>query len=117
MVIATDGRRSIAIFNYAENGINWVTGDDDNGVNGFGGIPAIAGYNAGDGVRHIVLPGSFTEDIQFIDDLVGNTGRVGQWIIRLDVERPIVLGCQGNGESVTDMMNLTNFIELSARNM
>ena len=37
--------RSAAIFLYAENGINWVTSDDDNGTSGFGGDCAIAGYS------------------------------------------------------------------------
>ena len=71
VVLATDGSRSIAVFNYAEDGINWAGG-------------AVAGYNVGDGDRYFELPGSLSEDIQYIDNMTGNTGRQGQWLFLLD---------------------------------
>ena len=71
VVLATDGSQSIAVFNYAEDGINWAGG-------------AVAGYNVGDGDRHFELPESLSEDIQYIDNMTGNTGRQGQWLFMLD---------------------------------
>ena len=59
------------MFNYAEGGINWAGG-------------AVAGYNVGDGDRHFELQGSLSEDIQYIDNMTGNTGRQGQWLFLLD---------------------------------
>ena len=73
LVLATDGRRSIAVFNYAEDGINWAG-------------EAVAGYNVGDGEGYFQLPGSFREDIQHIDNTTGNTGKEGQWLLVLDGE-------------------------------
>ena len=61
------------MFNYAENGINRAGG-------------AVAGYNAGDDNRHFKLPGSLSEDIQYIDNTTGNTGREGQWVFLLKGE-------------------------------
>ena len=61
------------MFNYAEDGINWAG-------------EAVAGYNVGDENRHFKLPGSFSEDIQHIDNTTGNTGKEGQWVLVLDGE-------------------------------
>jgi hypothetical protein len=44
------------VFRYED--INWTTGDASGGVNGLGGLPARAGYSAGDGVHFFELPGS-----------------------------------------------------------
>ena len=79
-MLATNGQSSIAIFNYAENGINWP--------GGVGGR-AVAGYNVGDNDRHFKLPGSLSEDIQNIDNTTGNTGRDGQWVFLLSGESHI----------------------------
>jgi hypothetical protein len=48
------------IFNY--DTITWETGDASDGVNGFGGVAAAAGYAAGDGdsAHSLLFPGSFT---------------------------------------------------------
>ena len=62
------------MFNYAEDGINWP------------GLGAVAGYNVGDENRHFKLPGSFSEDVQYIDNTTGNTGKEGQWVLVLDGE-------------------------------
>ena len=52
-VIATDGRRSYTIYNYAN--IQWTTGDASGKSNGFGGTVARASNNAGVGGRHVTL--------------------------------------------------------------
>ena len=67
------------MFNYADDGINW------SGRAG-GGLGAVAGYNVGDENRHFELPGSFSEDVQYIDNTTGNTGKEGQWVLVLDGE-------------------------------
>ena len=85
LVLATDGRRSIAVFNYAEDGINWA----GRAILSLGvgvGLGAVAGYNVGDENRHFTLPGSFSEDVQYIDNTTGNTGKEGQWVLVLDGE-------------------------------
>lgn len=98
LVVVTDGTVSVAIFNYAENGINWVSSDFTGGINGFGGTAAIAGYNVGDGARHFTIPDSLTDNIQFIDSNTGNTGNIGQWVFRIDSEQPFTFGgCQNSG--------------------
>ena len=73
LVLATDGPRALAVFTYAEDGINRAGG-------------AVAGYNVGDGKGYFQLPGSFSEDIQHIDSTTGNTGKEGQWLLVLDGE-------------------------------
>lgn len=54
------------------NKLEWVTGDASGGTGGFGGTPAQAGYDAGNGQNFFVLPGSFSSNIL---DLV-NTSNV-----------------------------------------
>ena len=80
MVLATDGRRSIAIFNYAENRIQ-------QSFSKYTRLYATVGYNVGDGVRSFTVNGSLTENIGDIDENPGNTGIFGQWIFRLDREQ------------------------------
>ncbi len=43
--------------------LEWTTGDASGGVNGLGGTPAQAGYDAGDNVNYFSLPGSRTADV------------------------------------------------------
>lgn len=43
--------------------LEWTTGDASNGENGLGGTPAQAGFDAGNGVDFLMLPGSRTGDI------------------------------------------------------
>ena len=81
------------MFNYAEDGINWdgatysFVGPVAGPLSVAGAVAgALAGYNVGDGVRHLKLPGSLSEDIQYIDNTTGNTGREGQWVFLLDGE-------------------------------
>nr|WP_207790277.1 nidogen-like domain-containing protein [Glacieibacterium frigidum] len=46
------------------NRLEWTTGSASGGdANGLGGVPAQAGYDAGDGVNFFTLPGSRTNDV------------------------------------------------------
>ncbi|WP_066720699.1 nidogen-like domain-containing protein [Sphingomonas pituitosa] len=42
------------------NRLEWTTGDASGGENGLGGVPAQAGFDAGDGTHFFSLPGSFS---------------------------------------------------------
>jgi hypothetical protein len=80
-VVTTDGLFSFAIFNYAK--IEWVTGDASQGNNGFGGIAAMVGVNAGDGVRFIKYEHSLTDDVTKVVTAT-NVGVPGQLVYRID---------------------------------
>lgn len=58
-------------FRYEE--INWTSGSAS------GGVPAQAGYDAGDGVNFYTVPGSRTAAIADIDTANSNTGTDGLW--------------------------------------
>ena len=62
-VLATDGTTSYASYFYADDMIQWTTGDNDGGVNGLGGTPAQVGINRGDGVDFNVISESRSDDI------------------------------------------------------
>ncbi|MBL8466525.1 nidogen-like domain-containing protein [Methyloversatilis discipulorum] len=60
--------------------LEWTTGDASDGANGLGGIPAQSGYDAGDGVNYLTLPGSRTGDVlnlQHTTNVAG--GEAGLW--------------------------------------
>ena len=59
-ILATNGRRSFALFLYADGEIQWTTGDASDGVGGFRDTPAQVGFNAGDGKRFAKVTGSQT---------------------------------------------------------
>ncbi|XP_078360280.1 dendrite extension defective protein 1-like [Oculina patagonica] len=81
-VLITNGSHSFAIFNY--NKITWTTGTASSGDNtGLGGIPAQAGFNAGDGGRYFSIPGSRTHQIINLPSQ-SNVGKPGQWMFRID---------------------------------
>lgn len=62
LVITRDG---YAGFSYAN--IEWTTGDASGGSNGFGGSPARAGFDAGDGVNALVFwEGNTPESLQLL---------------------------------------------------
>lgn len=74
--------------------IQWITGDNDGGVNGLGGTPAQVGINNGDGLEAIIVNGSRTDDIiniasdsnvgmpgVFIFDITDGIAPVGMYII------------------------------------
>lgn len=96
-VMATDGTLAFVIFLYAQGEIQWTTGDDSDGINGFGGTPAQVGFNAGDGIRFVSVPDSQTANILHIDERVGNSGETGVWIFRVD-EATVEVGgdCSSN---------------------
>ena len=93
--MATNGLNSFIIFLYADNGIQWTTGDASNGTNGFGGVAAQVGFNAGDGVRYELVPGSRTHDILNIST-TSNVGIPGTWIFQVDKEEVEYGGCVKN---------------------
>ena len=90
--MAVGGNYTYAIYLYADGLIQWTTGDADSGVNGLGGNPAIAGYNAGDTVISYSIPGSQTDDIINIAS-TSNVGEAGKWIFRLDDDDVVLPPC------------------------
>ncbi len=84
-VLATDGLKSFAFFLYADGEIQWTTGDASSGSGGFGGTPAHAGFDAGDGVRFALIPESDSPEIINIDT-TSNVGVPGVWAFRVDGE-------------------------------
>ena len=81
--MATNGINSFVILLYADDGIQWTTGDTSGGSNGFGGTPAQVGFNAGDENRFAVVPASRMHDIVNIEE-TSNVGTPGIWIYRVD---------------------------------
>ncbi|MCB1888576.1 MAG: hypothetical protein KDH20_13300 [Rhodocyclaceae bacterium] len=60
--------------------LEWTTGDASGGSGGFGGTPAQAGFDAGDGVNFFTLPGSQTAsvlDLKNTTNVAG--GPAGLW--------------------------------------
>ena len=97
-MLVSDGRVSFAIFLYAEEEIQWTTGDSGGGTNGLGGTPAQAGFNSGDGLRSYSLPLSRSNGIVDIDEVPGNTEEKGLWIFRVD-QNEIASGvCSNDGK-------------------
>lgn len=90
--MGTDERRAYVIFLYADGEIQWTTGDASDGVNGFGGTPAQAGFNAGDRIRFFNVPGSRTAEIIKIAN-TSNVNKPGVWVFRIDDERIVIAGC------------------------
>ena len=79
----TDGINAFVAFLYADDLIQWKTGDASGGSNGTGGTPAQGGFNAGDGVRYFSIPGSQTANIVNIETR-SNVGVPGLWMFRVD---------------------------------
>ena len=90
--MATDGFNSFVIFLYADGLIEWTTGDDSEGIGGLGGIPALVGVNAGDGVQYEIVPESLTDDIINID-MTSNIGVPGVWVFRVNGDNMTVGEC------------------------
>ena len=74
---------SFAIFLYPKEGIQWTTGDASGGKNGFGGTPAQAGINAGDGNRCTSVFEALTDEIVGIDK-GSNVKQDGVYVYRVD---------------------------------
>ena len=76
-ILITNGNQSFIVFNYLDNGINWIKGDS-------GSIPAQVGVNfGGEPLINFSLPGSRTEQISDIE-LNSNINRKGQFVYRVD---------------------------------
>ena len=73
---------SFVIFLYADERIQWTTGDSSGGSDGFGGTEAVAGINAGDGINFVTIPGSLTPSIINITQ-TSNVGIPGIWMFRV----------------------------------
>ena len=67
---------------YAAGRMQWTTGDNSGGYNGLYGTPALAGFNAGDGIRSYTIPGSHTYSIIEIT-FTTNVGIPGTWIFKV----------------------------------
>ncbi len=90
-MLITDGEVSFVLFLYAE--IQWTTAE---GVFGLETTPAQTGFNAGDRLRSVSLPGSQTDAALELDVTEGNTGVRGLWIFRVDEESFTIPGdCAG----------------------
>ena len=87
-VLATDGLQSFIIFLYPAGLIQWTTGDIDASeeTNGFGGGPAVAGYDANDGENFFNIPGSGTDDIINVTR-TSNVGNPGTWIFSTTLQQ------------------------------
>jgi len=80
-VLASSGVESFVIFLYADEGIQWTTGDVT-GTNGLGGSEALAGINAGDGINFMSIIGSLTPNIINITK-TSNVGIPGVWMFKV----------------------------------
>ena len=63
--------------------MQWTTGDASGGISGFGGTPALAGINTGDGITSITIPGSNSSEIINIAE-TSNVGITGVYIYKVD---------------------------------
>ncbi len=77
------------------NHCEWVTGDASGGMNGHGGTPAQAGFDAGDRVHFYALPGSLSESVANLCT-TSNIGEPGVWRFRI---RGGELPCTGSGQT------------------
>lgn len=65
-------------FRYAD--LNWTTGDASGGSGGLGGIPAQAGFDAGDDINFFTLPGSRTAGILDLENTSNlSPAQPGMW--------------------------------------
>ncbi len=89
LVVTSDGESSFALLLYADNLLQWMTGDSDGGVNGLGGDRADVGFVGDDSSDNFFLPASNTSAVLNLDETT-NTGVGGVWLFRVNgsVERP-----------------------------
>ena len=67
---------------YAEGKMQWTTGDNSGGSNGFYGTEALAGINAGDRINYYTISGSRTSSIINIAR-TSNIGILGTWMFKV----------------------------------
>ena len=70
---------------YPSGGIQWTTGDNDNGTNGLFGYPAQVGFNKGDGIHAGIIGASGTDNIIDIP-FTSNVGEDGVYIFEISNE-------------------------------
>ncbi|XP_028390868.1 sushi domain-containing protein 2-like [Dendronephthya gigantea] len=92
VVLITNGRHSFALFYYEK--IEWTTGDASKSI--YGGIPAQAGFNFGDGTRYYSVRGSQTDLIRQLPTL-SNVGVPGMFVFRVDEAEITNGGCNTAG--------------------
>ena len=90
------------IFLYADNGIQWTTGDASGGTNGLGGTPAQVGFDAGDGERFFSVPDSQTPGIIDIPT-TSNVGVPGMWVFEVGLME--ITGCSEQGKCASCVQN------------
>ena len=95
--MVTNGLNSFVMFLYADNGIQWTTGDASDGIGGLGGHPAQVGFNAGDAMRAETVLGSRTSDIINIH-MTSNVDVPGAWIYQVDPVNVKPGGCSTGQE-------------------
>lgn len=65
------------------------------------------GFNAGDGIRFFVIPGSRTNDILNLPS-TSNVARAGQWMFRTDEASVEAGGCDSRGTIFQGRGRITN---------
>ncbi|XP_013393861.1 sushi domain-containing protein 2-like [Lingula anatina] len=98
-VLATNGRHSFAIFNYAQ--ITWTTGTASGGdrSTGLGGTPAQAGFDSGDGENYFAMKESRTDAIVNISS-TSSVQTPGRWVFQIDKTKVEKGGCNTEGTLV-----------------
>ena len=90
-ILVTDGNLTFAGFLYADEMIEWTTGDADGGMNGVGGNAADVGFIGDGGSNPFIISPSGTSDVINVDTL-SNVGEPGLWVFRVDGENVSVIG-------------------------
>ena len=88
--MATDGNKTFAIYVYANDKMQWTTGDRDGGEKGLGGDEARVGIIREDGSTFFIR-GSNTPDVKKVHE-ASNTGLRGLWYFRVDTDMVITPG-------------------------
>jgi len=85
------------------NRCEWTTGDASGGTGGFGGTPAGAGFDSGDGTNYRELPGSRTASVVNLCTTT-NVGSTGRWVFQVRPNGVTVCGnhVQELGEGCDD---------------
>ena len=79
-----------AIFLYADGEIQWTTGDNDGGTDGWGGNYAQIGFNRGDGIDFGAIPLSGRASVINVSS-TSNVGVNGLYIFKISDETiPVV---------------------------
>ena len=82
-VLATNGNLSFVGLLYADEMIEWMTGDADGGMNGLGGDRADVGLVSENPSNSFFLPASNTSAVLMLDSM-SNVGSGGVWLFQVD---------------------------------